>query len=179
MATFFQYNLATAFCALLLVFSGCTTTHQIEQQSEAIWNDDRTHRIDLLAAEARLRHGVQSGQVGRLVVLQIDRRSVFRGNVSSMALERWSDNRLDNHRVSDSPVCLDFLEALARAHPIPSDELPDLRWGFIFWSTDGTRLFSAYCDATGKRGVIDGACYTFEVGSLAELADSLFPKWMK
>ena len=179
MPTPIQFQLVLSLCAVLLAFTGCARTRPTDRRADVIWNDDPTLRIDLPAAESRLRQGLQSGKVVRLIVLQMDRRFTYRVNVSSMSLERNYHYRLDNRSDKISPVGSDFLDALTRARPLPSDRPADLRWGFIFYGEDDERVFSAYCDATGKHGVIDGACYTFEVGSLAELADSLFPKWMK
>lgn len=174
-----QIRFGIALCAVLLGFSGCTTTREASQQYKGIWNDDPSIRIDLTAALERLRHGLKTGDINRLLVLQIDRNTVFRMNASSMALERNYDFALDNRRLSGSKVGSDFLNALALAHPSPSNQVADLRWGFVFCKDDGTRAFSAYCDAAGTRGVIDGACFTYETGSIAELADALFPPWMK
>jgi hypothetical protein len=179
MATSFQFRLGLPLCVALVTLSGCTTIPPVRHEADQISNDDPTRRIDLVAAEARMRHGLQSGDIDRLIVLQIDRHRVFRTSVPSMALERWYDYALDNQRPGASSVCSDFLAALERARPVPSDQVADLRWGFIFCARDGQRLFSVYCDAAGKQGVIDGACYMFEVGSLAEFGESLFPTWMK
>jgi hypothetical protein len=180
MATSFQFKLGLPLCVALVTLSGCcTTSPPVRHEANGISNDDPTRRIDFLAAETRLRQGLQSGDVDRLIVLQIDRHKSFRTSVSSMALERWYDYALDNRRLGASRVCADFLAALERARPVPSDRLADLRWGFIFCARDGQRLFSVYCDAAGTQGVIDGACYMFEVGSLAEFGESLFPTWMK
>jgi hypothetical protein len=174
-----QIGFVIALWATLLGFSGCTTSREQSRESDGIRNDDSAIRINLPSAVERLRHGLQSGDINRLVVLQIDRNTVTRMNVSSMGLERNYDYMLDNRRLSGSKAGSDFLDALTRARPSPADQVADLRWGFVFCKDDGTLAFSAYCDAAGKRGVIDGACFTFENGSLAELADALFPPWMK
>ena len=178
MATMSQFRLASSLCAVLLMSAGCTPTHHAEQ-ADVIWHDDPKLRIDLPAARARLRQGLQSGQIDRLVVLHTRNGLVNWVNVSSTVLERNFDYRLEIRRMADSPMAPAFLDALSRALPVPSDQVADLRWGYIFYKLDGTQVISAYCDGSGKRGVIDGACYTFEVGSLAELANSLFVKDMK
>lgn len=165
------------FC-LTLALTGCSTSRQVSSQ-DVICNDNSAVRIDLSAVQERLRDGLHRGEVRRLSVLKINHQSVFRVNVSSMFLDRNFDCQVEHRRMESSPIGSDFLAALKVAQPIPSQRVADLRWGFIFSKEDGTRVFSAYCDAEGKNGIINGACYAFDNDALADFADSLFPPWMK
>lgn len=142
-------------------------------------NDDPTKVIDTAAAIARLHHALETDKVSCMEIYHISQFVVRSISVSSTMLETESDFYLVTKRLADSPVAADFLNALHRAQPSPSGHVADLRWGCVFRYEDGSRVLAVYFDVKGKRGVIDGACYTFESAALAEWAESVFPKWME
>jgi len=55
-----------------------------------------------------------------------------------------------------------------------SSEEADVRWGFVFRGQKDDRVLSIYIDKNGMKGVINGACVSFDSGELVKWAESTF-----
>jgi hypothetical protein len=159
--------------------SGCASTDNQHGALEGFLNDDPTLRIDTSAAISRLQHALSTRTVHSLVIYHISPGKHFPISVSSMMVERVFDHCLINRLNDRSSLPAEFLQALERAQPSPSDHLADLRWGFVFVAEDRSRILSLYFDEKGERGVLNGACYTFGSDSLCSWAESICPQWIK
>lgn len=160
------------------MLAGCSSTRSRPLGTGVILNDDPTKRIDTAAAIARLQYAVEIRKVDSMAVFHIAEGVEYPISVSSHMLEAAAHCCLLTKREGDIPAT-EFLDALRRAKLAPSDRVADLRWGCVFCDEGGSRILSVYFDAKGQRGVIDGACYTFESPALTDWVQSLFPKGMK
>ncbi|GIW39453.1 MAG: hypothetical protein KatS3mg076_0030 [Candidatus Binatia bacterium] len=116
----------------------------------------------MLPAESSLRdlkHDLVSDKIRTVKVLFIPYEVVTRVRLTPELLERTAE--INRVLEMDASMRSSLLEAIDRARVRESVSAPDIRWGAVFYGSDGTELHSIYLSGkvffrAGRRGIIDG-----------------------
>jgi hypothetical protein len=143
-----------AACALLysMLTSGCAQGREVKTQSPA------QSQVDALATKLANR------EIGRVEILQIPARILTRTRITPGMLERQFHYKLTIRDVRGEVHQEKLTEAAKSITVQPETEMPDLRWGVIFYGLDDTRVGALYFDKTGSRGGVGDTPVSFKGG---------------
>ncbi len=112
-------------------------------------------RVDDLAAR------LVGGSVIRVQILQIPARVLTRTRITPEMLQRQFHYELTIRDIRGG-VYERKLAALAKATTVkPRAEMPDLRWGVIFYDAGEKPVVAFYFDKTGNYGAVDDVPVSF------------------
>ncbi|HET6216818.1 MAG TPA: hypothetical protein VFE27_07335 [Acidobacteriaceae bacterium] len=126
-------------------------------------------RINTLASDLR------SNGIEQVEVLRIPPRVLTRTRVTPAMLERGYHYKLTIRDLRGGAYQPDLLAAVAATVVQPAEDMGDLRWGIIFFDTNGQRVASLYFDASGHRGAVDSTPVSFQ-GGIGEWLSTNFSK---
>jgi hypothetical protein len=144
-----------ASCALLLLLVplvGCGQEHEVKTNSPA------QSQADALAAK------MAKGEIGKVEILQIPARILTRTRITPEMLEKQFHYKLTIRDIRGGVHQQKLADALQSVAVRPEQEMPDLRWGVIFYGLDDSRVAGFYFDKTGGRGGVDGTPVSFKGG---------------
>ena len=93
-------------------------------------------------------------EVRRVEILYFPTNAFTRVRVTASWLEKNFHYKLTIRDAGTSIKMKDLSPVLEKLEPKLSKELPDLRWGIIFYSRDDVRLGSVFLDGSGAAGLI-------------------------
>jgi hypothetical protein len=133
------------------------------------YQDDATKQIDFSKTINGLKKAWEAGNVHRVEVIHIPTNWTYRTSVSTSTIDASYLFKLTVQSPKESKLTNELMETIKKLEAKPLGKPADLRWGCVFYSTDNTRLFSIYFDASGLEGVVDGAC--------VKLSSPLLKQW--
>jgi hypothetical protein len=139
-----------------------------------ISNDDPSKKIDIKKAVGELARAWANDAVARLVVLHIPTNRYYPVSVSTGQIEAHPAYSLAIEDAKSSEIAKQFMTTLGKLKLTPANQVADLRWGLIFCEHNNDRILSIYCDATGQRGVLNGACVDFSSDAMKSLMEKHF-----
>lgn len=104
---------------------------------------------------------LSSGQVGRVEILQIPARVMTRARITPGMLERQYHNKLTIRNLDTAAYKSEMINSFKSISARSRNEIPDIRWGVIFYSRDDTRIGTVYFDKSGEAGAVNGEAATF------------------
>jgi hypothetical protein len=123
-------------------------------------------RLDGLADAFRNR------KVAAVEVLHIPAEILFRSAVTPEILEQLWQDKL-TVRIIDDALAGQLTSALSNVVVRSAPGRWDVRWGFIFLSSQGQRVVTIYFDGRRDGAVIDGRYVSFEGGLVSKLKAAL------
>jgi hypothetical protein len=114
--------------------------------------------------------GIRTGKVQHLEIFQIPPDFVTRTRITPDALEKEFFYRLTIRDLQNTTYRRSLMEVLASVSATARTEIPDLRWGVVFFDETERRIGSLYFDAVGNSGTIDSMPVEFSGG---------MPKWLR
>ena len=109
---------------------------------------------------------VRAGKVRRVEILQIPPELYTNVAITPDVLERNYYYKLTIRDIQRTSYEGGMATALASVSASAGGEMPDLRWGIIFFDEVDKRIGSLYFDSAGTRGAIDSMPVAFS-GDLA------------
>ncbi len=143
------------------------------------FQDDTTRAIDFPNAIKRINTLWETRKIEKIELVHIPASIVFRKNVSSSSLDANYLFKLVVKEAEDTQIGSEIVAKLRALTTQPLGRAADLRWGFIFYSSENTRLFALYFDSSGLEGVVEGACVKFNSDILKTWAESKFGSILK
>jgi len=147
------------YCIMMLI-GGCAEGNQVKADSQT------GSEVDGLVAK------LAKGEIGRVEVLQIPPEVLTRTRITPEMLERQFDYKFTIHDVRGGAYRKGLLEAMRSVEVGPRSEMPDLRWGIVFYDVHDMRVGALYFDKTGSRGAVDNAPVSFRGDFFKWLKDS-------
>jgi hypothetical protein len=143
-----------AVCVLLLFvpITGCTQGHEVKASTSA------QSQVDRLVTE------LANSEIGKVEVLQIPPRILTRARITPTMLERQFHYKLTIRDVRGGVHQQKLTEAAKSIVVQPQTEMPDLRWGVIFYGLDDSRVGALYFDRWGTKGAIGDTPVSFKGG---------------
>ena len=133
--------IASAFL-LLAVLNACGQADVATVKSQA------QAQVDTLTAKL-LRH-----EVGKVEILQIPPDVLTYVAVTPETLEKQFHYKLVIRNITSGAYRDEFIKAMKSITVQEESEMPDLRWGIIFYDRNDNRLGAIYFDKWGKRGAV-------------------------
>jgi len=107
-----------------------------------------------------------AADIAKLTVYHLARLVMIDPALDGARLERRPD--ADVIESTDPSQVAQALARLEQAGGTPADVVPDVRWGLVFSGASGERVRSAYVDANGAYGEIDGERVEFASDDLVQ-----------
>ena len=137
---------------LLLPITGCAQGREVKVSGPT------QSQVDALATE------LANSQIGRVEILQIPTRILTRTRITPGMLEKQFHYKLTIRDVRGGLHQQKLTEAAKSIAVQPETEMPDLRWGVIFYGLDDRRVGALYFDKTGSRGGVGDTPVSFKGG---------------
>ena len=143
---------ALTICALLLLapMTGCAQGDKVKGNSPA------QSQVDVLAAK------LASGEIARVEIFQIPARILTRTRITPEMLEKQFHYKLTIRDIRGSAYQNKLVEATKSIAAQPGGEMPDMRWGVVFYGVDESRIGALYLDKSGSRGVVGDTPASFK-----------------
>ena len=146
-------QMAVVYALLLLMpTTGCAQGREVKTNSPA------QSQVDALASKLARR------EIGKVEILQIPARILTRTRITPEMLEKQFHYKLTIRDVRGEVHQEKLTEAAKSVAVKPETEMPDLRWGAIFYGLDGSRVGALYFDKTGSRGGVGDTPVSFKGG---------------
>jgi hypothetical protein len=128
--------------------------------------DDHESPIDAIV------RSIAAGSLARVDVLRLPLAAQYRVNVTPERLESWCENRVSLRYTELSREGLfTALKSVRLSSSSAKFDSLDVRWGAIFYSTQGGRIASFYFDKKGGHGALNT--------SVASFGPDFFPDLMR
>lgn len=147
---------------LLMVASGCMQGRNVQANSPI------QSRVDSLAAKLNAR------EIGKVEVLQIPPSVETRTRITPEMLEVQYSYKLTIRDLRGQFHQKELAEAVRETKVQPGPNMPDLRWGIVFYSLDGTRVLGLYFDRNGSKGAVGDVPVSFGGHRLFKWLDDNF-----
>jgi hypothetical protein len=98
---------------------------------------------------------LDQNKVGKIEILEIPSRVLTRSRITPSLLETQYYNKLTMARLNSNLYRDALIRSFDTLSVSPRGQMADLRWGVVFFSTDGTRLGAVYFDGAGRFGAIN------------------------
>ena len=135
-------------------------------------NDDPTVKVDFEKAVAELQAQWKSNKIVAAEIMHIPTNIVSHANFSSARLNKTCRYRLLIVDAQDSKLCSSLVQTIGGLTATNSGARANLYWGCNFLDSDGRTTFSIYFDATGRKGVVNGACVDYGSDDLQKWAEA-------
>lgn len=113
-------------------------------------------QIDNLAAK------LENYEIGKIEILKIPAEVLTRTRITPEILEKQFDYKFTIRDIR-GVACRDgFIDTLKSMSVQPLSEMPDLRFGVIFYTVDGKRLEAIYFDKIGNKGGVGNIPVSFK-----------------
>jgi hypothetical protein len=139
---------------------GCAQGRDVKTQSPA------QSQVDALANK------LSNREIGKVEILQIPARILTRTRITPEMLEKQFHYKLTIRDLRGGVHQEKLTEAVKSVTVQPETEMPDLRWGVIFYGLDDTRIRVLYFDKTGNRGGVEDTPVSFKGGFFKWLDDN-------
>lgn len=139
------------------------------QGSEMGGNEKKQSLMDAIASM------LVNRDIGRVEILQIPPNVLTRARITPEMLERQFDYKLIIRDMRGGEYREELAEAVKSTSIEPQSEVPDLRWGMIFYDPNGNRVGAIYFDKWGKNGVVGDIPVSFK-GDLFKWLNKSFGK---
>ena len=141
-----------------------------------IVKDDSSIKIDWPSLKKDLHTAWLKREVKRVEILHLSTNAMTRIPVSSSALNQSHDFKLSIRYPMTSVAAAEIRKAVDKVSTKPLNKITDLRWAFIFYSTNDIPDLWVGFDKTGLEGVINGGCVKFDSDILKKCADENFSR---
>ena len=135
---------------LLAPMTGWAQGNKVNGKSQA------QSQVDALAAK------LANGEIGKVEILQIPSRILTRIRITPTMLEKQFHYKLTIRDVRTGAYQDKLVEAARSIAVQPGTEIPDLRWGVVFYSLDDSRVGALYFAKTGSSGAVGDAPVSFK-----------------
>lgn len=146
---------------LLAPIDGCAQGGKVKGTSPA------QSQVDVLAAK------LESGEIARIEIFEIPARILTRTRITPEALERQFHYMLTIRDIRGGAYQPKLIEATKSLAVQSRSEMPDIRWGIVFYGPNETRAGAVYFDKSGDSGAVDSAPVSFK-GDLFKWLDRNF-----
>lgn len=116
---------------------------------------------------------LENREIGKLEILQIPPGISTRVAIIPETLEKQFHYKITIRDMRGGRYRESLLEALKSISAQPEPEMPDLRWGLLFYDLNGARVGAIYFDKWGKRGAVGDIPVSFK-GKLFKWLDRNF-----
>jgi hypothetical protein len=169
--TFFTGVCRLLLFATLLGHTACSQTIATQ--------DNPTNRIDFQESITQLSRQWQTRNVAEIEIMHMPTNRHYPINISSSMLERSFAIKVTYRNPYESEFTKGLMETIVNLAASESDQVADLRWGFIIRDQEGVRIYSIYLNSTGTRGVINGACFEINADKVLRIVEGNFAHLMK
>jgi hypothetical protein len=132
---------------------------------------DRANAPDIQAAVTNLEKEWQAGNIDKVVILHVPTDRIYALDFTPSRLDSAATFCLSIIEPQQLKLTADLLSTIKKASAQPSREDLAVRWGFIFLTRQGERVFSVYVHRLGKNGFINGTPVTFDSNALFKWAE--------
>jgi len=112
------------------------------------------------------------GTIVKVEILQIPARIMTRTRITPEMLERQFHYKLTIRDVRGNLYQHKLTEAAKSISVQPETDMPDLRWGVIFYDVNEVRVGALYFDQTGHKGAVGNTPVAFAGGFFKWLDDT-------
>jgi len=112
-------------------------------------------------------------EIGKIEILQIPPEISTRTRITPEILEKQFDYKLTIRDARGGVYREKLAELLKSLVVRPQSEMPDIRWGIIFYNVDDSRVGAIYFDKWGSRGAVADIPVSFK-GDLFKWLDGNF-----
>jgi hypothetical protein len=145
-------RLAKDLLLVLAALTACGRGHEVKANSPA------QLQMDILTAK------LDKGEMGRVEILQLPDDIETDTRISPAVLESSFDYKLTISGLHRGRYQQKLTEVVKTIVVRPETEMPDLRWGVVFYGADNTRLASLYFDKWGGKGGVGDTPVSFGGG---------------
>lgn len=152
-------------CVMMLVITktGCGQVKNLQVE--------RSIQLKIEAIALKL----TNNEVGRIDVLQIPARILTRTRITPEMLERQFHYKLTIRDLRGGAYQDSIANAVKSITVQRATEIPDVRWGVVFYGKDDSRIGALYLDKSGFSGVVDYDPVSFR-GDLFKWLDGNFSR---
>ena len=114
-----------------------------------------------------------SNEIARIEILQYPLNILTRTRITPEMLEKQFYFKIIIRNVKNFQNKEEFIETIKSIKVKDKSEMPDIRWGVIFYDLDDNRICTLYFNAKGNYGAVDSSPVSFS-GKFFEWIDKKF-----
>lgn len=114
-------------------------------------------------------------EIGRVEILNIPAQILTRTRITPQLLERQFSYKFTIRDLRGEAHQKRLMAATKSVVVQANPEMPDIRWGVIFYNVDDVRVGSIYFDKSGRKGAVNSTAVSFK-GDLFQWLNENFSK---
>lgn len=127
-----------------------------------VWGHQMRDDMEGRRAVDALIASLERGEVVRVEILEMPPRILTRTRITPAMLEKQFHYMVTIRDLRDSLLRSKILEAAKSISVEPRADMPDLRWGVVFYDEKNARINALYFDKTGKSGAVGNTAVSFK-----------------
>lgn len=152
---------------LLFCFLPCLLPLTVSAQKNEVSTKDAKSHVNLISAK------LSNAEIVRIEVINMPSQILTRTRITPEMLEKQFYYKLTIRDIRSNVRKKKLLEAVRSIVVLPQAEMPDIRWGIIFYDVNDSRVGAIYFDKKGGHGAVEGVPVSFK-GDLFKWLDENF-----